>query len=88
MATKLVQSAPVEGENGKLDHDQLFALTRDNFGREDPDKLLWGFIPVWAIVIFTMAALMAVIAVLGFLGHLCGCRNKNKTSGHLKLENY
>ncbi len=57
MATSFVQSAPVEGETLKPNHDQLFALTRDNLGREDPDELLWGFIPVWAIVIFAMAGM-------------------------------
>jgi len=55
---------PVESETLKLNRDQLFALTRDNLGREDPDELLWGFIPVWAIVIFTMAGKLLITSVL------------------------
>lgn len=39
-----------------LTHDQIFALTRDNLGRTDPDALFNGFIPVWAIIIFVIAS--------------------------------
>jgi hypothetical protein len=33
-----------------LSKDELIALTRDHFGREDPDALLNGFFPVWAVI--------------------------------------
>jgi hypothetical protein len=30
--------------------NQLISLTRDHFGRPDPDALLNGFFPVWAVI--------------------------------------
>jgi hypothetical protein len=35
--------------------DELIALTRDHFGRKDPDELLNGFFPVWAAIQFLIA---------------------------------
>ncbi|CAM4818195.1 unnamed protein product [Rotaria magnacalcarata] len=36
--------------------DEIIALTRDHFGRVDPDSLLNGFFPVWAVIQFCLAA--------------------------------
>ena len=55
MVPKIIQALPVENVGNKLTHDELFALTRDNLGRENPDELFYGFIPVWVIVIFAVA---------------------------------
>jgi hypothetical protein len=38
-----------------LTKDELIALTRDHFGRTDPDALLGGFFPVWAFIQFLIA---------------------------------
>ena len=38
-----------------LTKDELIALTRDHFGRDDPDALLNGFFPVWAVIQFLIA---------------------------------
>lgn len=38
-----------------LELDEVIALSRDHRGRLNPDELLNGFIPVWAIVIYTIA---------------------------------
>jgi len=33
-----------------LPKDQVAALTRDHFGRMQPDNLFHGFFPVWAVI--------------------------------------
>ncbi len=38
-----------------LTKDELIALTRDHFGRPNPDALLNGFFPVWAAIQFIIA---------------------------------
>jgi hypothetical protein len=38
-----------------LSKDEVVALTRDHFGRTDPDALLHGFFPVWAVIQFLIA---------------------------------
>jgi len=38
-----------------MDIAEKRALTRDNLGRANPDELLYGFIPVWAIVVYLIA---------------------------------
>lgn len=38
-----------------LNKDEIIALTRDHFGRKDPDELLNGFFPVWAVIQFLIA---------------------------------
>ncbi|CAF1071197.1 unnamed protein product [Adineta steineri] len=63
-------------EIGGLDvsKDQLIALTRDHFGRSDPDALLNGFFPVWAAIQFSIACFFFVIAVLSLVCYILGCR--------------
>jgi hypothetical protein len=41
--------------NAEMDLAEKRALTRDNLGRTNPDELLYGFIPVWAIVVYLIA---------------------------------
>ena len=38
-----------------MDLAEKRALTRDNLGRANPDELAYGFIPVWAIVVYLIA---------------------------------
>lgn len=38
-----------------LSKGEIIALTRDHFGRTDPDALLSGFFPVWAVIQFLIA---------------------------------
>jgi hypothetical protein len=58
--------------------DEIIALTRDHLGRNHPDELLKGFIPVWAIVIYMISGVFAIVAVLSGICHLLGCRNPHK----------
>jgi len=39
----------------ELSKEELIALTRNHFGYKNPDELLGGFIPVWAIVIYIIS---------------------------------
>ncbi|CAF2163097.1 unnamed protein product [Rotaria magnacalcarata] len=54
--------------------DEIIALTRDHFGRVDPDSLLNGFFPVWAVIQFCLAGFFLVIALVSGLCYLFGCR--------------
>ncbi len=49
----LVYCAEIRGI--EVTKDELVALTRDHFGRSDPDALLNGFFPVWAVIQFLIA---------------------------------
>jgi hypothetical protein len=52
-----------------LTKDELIALTRDHFGRTDPDALLGGFFPVWAFITLGIFFIVAVLStVCYFLG--------------------
>ncbi|CAF0957105.1 unnamed protein product [Brachionus calyciflorus] len=62
----------------KISQEELIALTRDHWGRENPDQLLQGFIPVWAIVIYIIAATCLVISLVSGVCYLFGCKNPNK----------
>lgn len=46
-------SALVDDE--KRPDDEIFALTRDGFARENPDKLLNGFFAAWPAVLYILA---------------------------------
>lgn len=54
------------------------ALLRDNLGREDPDALLYGFTPAWAIIIFGVGAFAAVFGIISGGCYLVGCKPKNR----------
>lgn len=43
------------GDAEEQNLEEIVALTRDHRGRANPDELLNGFIPVWAVVIYTIA---------------------------------
>ena len=45
----------LDTQGAQLTKDQLVALTRDHLGRTDPDALLNGFFPVWAMIQFLIA---------------------------------
>lgn len=40
---------PLGDNNKKLTKQQIIALSRDYYGRENPDLLVHGFFPVWAV---------------------------------------
>jgi len=54
--------------------EELISLTRDHYGRKDPDALLNGFFPVWAVIQFLLACFFFVLAVLSFGCYLLGCK--------------
>lgn len=45
----------VDLKDATLTKDEVIALTRDHFARRDPDELLNGFFPVWAVIQFIIA---------------------------------
>ena len=45
----------VDLKDHDLSKDEVIALTRDHFARRDPDELLNGFFPVWAVIQFLIA---------------------------------
>ena len=51
--SSLVYCADLKGTD--LTKDEIIALTRDHFARRDPDELLNGFFPVWAVIQFIIA---------------------------------
>jgi hypothetical protein len=53
-----------------LSQDELIALTRDHFGRTDPDELLNGFFPVWAGIQFLIACKLFKINKMIYI-HFC-----------------
>ena len=63
-----------------MSKDEIIALTRDHLGREDPDKLLYGFVPVWAIVIYCISATFLVLSLVSGVCWLFGCRNTAKNT--------
>ncbi|CAF0744851.1 unnamed protein product [Didymodactylos carnosus] len=48
---------------------------RDNYGRFDPDSTLNGFFPFWGFVLLILSMLFLIIAAIGFIGYLVGCRS-------------
>ncbi|CAF2338192.1 unnamed protein product [Rotaria sp. Silwood2] len=57
-----------------LAKDEIIALTRDHFGRPDPDGLLNGFFPVWAVIQFCLSGFFLVIALISGMCYILGCR--------------
>ena len=62
----------------ELTRDEQIALTRDHLARENPDELLYGFIPVWAIVIYVISGVCFVLAIVSALCYVAGCRNPQR----------
>lgn len=70
----LVYCIDLRGMN--VTKDEIIALTRDHFGRTNPDDLLNGFFPVWAVIQFCLsgtlfnkkkkASNIFILTVLGF----------------------
>ena len=54
-------------KDGSLTKDEIIALTRDHFGRSDPDQLLNGFFPVWAVIQFIIACKSLMSRLRDFL---------------------
>ena len=45
-----------------------------NTNHRDEDPFFHGFMPVWALTLFAVAILFAVIFIVGIICHLAGCR--------------
>ncbi|CAF1313610.1 unnamed protein product [Adineta steineri] len=73
-ATVITTVCSVDLHGVQVTKDELISLTRDHFGRTDPDALLNGFFPVWAVIQFLIAAFFLVIALLSVACYLLGCR--------------
>jgi hypothetical protein len=65
-------------KSADLTKEEVIQLTRDHLGRQNPDELLMGFIPVWAIVIYAIAATMLLISIISGVCWVFGCRNTHK----------
>ncbi|RNA14578.1 hypothetical protein BpHYR1_014958 [Brachionus plicatilis] len=63
----------------KLVYEEQVALTRDHFGRDDPNELFYGFFPFWAVVIYIIAGTCLVISMISGVCYLLGCKNPDKT---------
>lgn len=61
-----------------INRDEKFALSRDAFGREDPDRLLSGFFAPWPLVLFLIAGFFCFINLKYLLVYF-----KIKLKGHL-----
>ncbi|CAF0750834.1 unnamed protein product [Didymodactylos carnosus] len=55
-------------------HYEYTGIRTDLFRRVNPDYLLRGFFPFWSIVLICFALLFLLVALIGVIGYLCGCR--------------
>jgi hypothetical protein len=60
--------------------------------KRDADKFFHGFIPIWALTLFSIAIMFLVIFIVGLICHLAGCRRsredvKNIVEQPLLVEN-
>jgi hypothetical protein len=44
----------------------------------DDDKFFHGFIPLWALILFSIAMMFVVIFIAGLICHLAGCRRSRE----------
>ncbi|CAF0818105.1 unnamed protein product [Rotaria sp. Silwood1] len=47
---------------------------RDGYNRYDPDSTLNGFFPFWGVVLLLLSFIFLLVAGLGLVGYLVGCR--------------
>jgi hypothetical protein len=59
-------------------------LNRDGYGRADPNAILNGFFPAWAILLLCLSGVFALCALISFIGYKLGCVNPQKAQ--LKLQ--
>jgi len=76
--TSLLNFIQCSVDANELSKEEIIALTRDHLGRKNPDELLNGFIPVWAIIIYLISATFLGVAILTSVCYLLGCKNPNK----------
>ncbi|CAF0742722.1 unnamed protein product [Rotaria sordida] len=48
---------------------------RDGYNRYDPDSTLNGFFPFWGVVLLLLSFIFLLVAGLGLVGYLVGCRS-------------
>jgi len=46
--------------------------------KHDADKFFHGFIPIWALTLFSIAIMFLVIFIIGLICHLAGCRRSRE----------
>lgn len=54
------------------------SISRDRYGRADPNAILNGFFPVWAILMLCLSGIFLIIAIIGFICFKLGCANPKK----------
>ncbi|RNA39377.1 hypothetical protein BpHYR1_039367 [Brachionus plicatilis] len=71
-----VTNCVLGSEDASIGKEELAALNRDGFARQDPnDDFTGGFFAAWPVVLFIIAAACLVISVIGFLSYAIGiCR--------------
>ena len=52
----------------------ISSYSRDGYGRQDPNKLLNGFFPVWGIILLCLAGIFLLISIISFILYNLGCR--------------
>jgi len=52
----------------------FMSSVRDGYNRYDPDSTLNGFFPFWGILLLLLSLIFLIIAGLGLVGYLVGCR--------------
>ncbi|RNA41614.1 hypothetical protein BpHYR1_003987 [Brachionus plicatilis] len=62
-----------------ISRDEQFALSRDGFGRNNPDELFSGFFAPWPFVLYLLAGTFGFISLVSILAYTMGiCRNPKK----------
>jgi len=59
-------------------HYQSSVCHQINMVHHDADKFFHGFIPVWALTLFSVAIMFFVIFIAGLICHLAGCRRSRQ----------
>ncbi|UJR33087.1 hypothetical protein I4U23_020546 [Adineta vaga] len=62
------------GYGARTHYEMSGSRRTDMFNRVNPDYLLRGFFPFWSVVLIAFAMVFLIIAVVGIIGYLLGCR--------------
>lgn len=62
----------IHRSNAKMSKQHRIALNRDWYARENPDELLYGFCPIWAIGMILISITFLLVAVVSAIGYLAG----------------
>lgn len=82
---RLISHYPNESSEGNF-HYQSNVCESIHMINPDEDKFFHGFIPIWALALFGIAILFAVIFLAGLICHLSGCRKtQDNQTNQLRL---